>query len=163
MKTISLKTAALLLLAAGCCACGKNNEKCSCEESRERHDYIALPSPIKIEGTSWKLAGIMDVETCKLRELEPKDCGNCFTLTFDTDSTAKGKSVMNEIRLQFLPKLFMTVPTYAYDHEVGDVQLFYDAMKTITSCTVTENELKFCCNEGKNYLLFKKKIFVSLY
>jgi hypothetical protein len=39
---------------------------------------------------------------------------------------------------------------------MGDVRLFYDAMPTITSCTVTKNEIKICYNENQNYLLFKR-------
>jgi hypothetical protein len=149
-----MNIAAILLVLAGCFSCGKEDENCSCGESSV---------PIALKGTMWMFAGIMDVETCKLRELEPQNCDHCYTLTFDTDSTAKGKSVMNEIRLQLLPKIVMGTSTKIDDSENGDVQLFYDAMETIASCTITENELKFCYNDGKNYLLFRKKIFVPLY
>jgi hypothetical protein len=108
-----------------------------------------------LKNTKWKLAGIVDVRTGTLKELEPKDCEKCYTLEFDTDSTAWGTSIMNEIRLKLSPTPFMTVVSFAYDHEMGDVQLFYDAMKTINSCTVTENTMKLFYNERKNFLLYK--------
>ncbi|MDR0581705.1 MAG: hypothetical protein LBG31_01960 [Prevotellaceae bacterium] len=150
MKKIILTTIAILLVIAACFSCGKNDKNCSCGEDSENNEFVSL------EGTQWKLAGIMDVETCNLKELEPKDCGDCYTLEFNTDSTALGKSVINIIFLSLLPKAVMGTATEVYDNEIGDVQLSYDAMKTIVNCTVTENEIKFCCNDGKNYLLYRK-------
>ena len=46
-----------------------------------------------LANTKWKLAGIMDMDTGILQELEPKDCEECYTLTFDTDSTATSLSI----------------------------------------------------------------------
>jgi hypothetical protein len=148
-----MKIAAILLMLAGIVSCGKDDKSCSCEEGGSNE-------PISLESTRWELAGIMDVKTCALRELEPKDCDDCYYLYFNTDSTAQGKSVMNLIFVSLTPKIMFGVMTEVYDSEIGDVQLFYDAMKTITSCAVTENELKFCCNGGKSYLLYKKEEIV---
>jgi hypothetical protein len=75
------KTIAILLILAGVVACGK-------EENNEINT---------LKGTKWKLAGIVDA-TGKLTELEPKDCEQCYTLEFDTDSTAWLQSVSNEGR-----------------------------------------------------------------
>ena len=144
MKTIILKTTAILLILAGGFSCGKDNKSCSCEEGNEGNKPA-------LEGTQWTLAGIMDVETCDLKELEPKDC-DCYTLTFDTDSTAQGKFTGNEICLELLPRLFMSVTS----HGKGDTPVLYDGVMKLTSCTVTEKELRICYNEGRNYLLFRK-------
>jgi hypothetical protein len=54
-----------------------------------------------LAGTQWKLAGIVNTATGVLAELEPKDCATCYTLTFDTDSTAEGTSIMNTLNLGF--------------------------------------------------------------
>jgi len=40
-----------------------------------------------LNGTSWKLVGIMDTRTGSLTELEPKDCKKCYTLMFGTSTT----------------------------------------------------------------------------
>lgn len=147
MKTF-LTTIAGLLMLAGVVSCGEDNDNCSCGESN---------TPIALAGTRWKLAGIVDVKTCKLRELEPKDCETCYTLEFNTDSTATGKSVANITRLYLLPEPLMGIATMVYDEEVGNVRLYYDAMKTISSCVGTKSELKLCDNERNNYLLFTRR------
>ena len=42
-------------------------------------------------GTKWKLVGFYDVEKKELTEVEQqKGCEECYTLNFDTDSTASG-------------------------------------------------------------------------
>ncbi|MDR2139809.1 MAG: hypothetical protein LBP50_09710, partial [Tannerella sp.] len=65
-----------LLLVVGVLIC------CGCK------DELSIPVPLA--GTKWKLAGIVDMETGALRELEPKDCAGCYTLVFDSDHTASG-------------------------------------------------------------------------
>jgi hypothetical protein len=134
-----LSFVAILLVMVSAFTCGKEKE----------NEITSL------EGTKWKLAGIVDMQTGEMTELEPKDCEQCYMLVFDTDSTAWGKSVINDIYVD-LSKPFMTVPTYAYDHKNGDVQLFYDTMGSIGSYKVEKNQLKFFYNSNKNYLLFKR-------
>ena len=51
----------------------------------------------------WKLVGIVDTETDTLKVLEPKDCKECFTLTFNTDYVATVRSInMETITLDLL-------------------------------------------------------------
>ena len=71
MRKYFLLTVVLLLT----CACGSEPEA----PSKPEAGYLT--------GTKWKLAGIVDIETGELTELEPKDCAPCFTLSFDTDGT----------------------------------------------------------------------------
>ncbi|MDR0581706.1 MAG: hypothetical protein LBG31_01965 [Prevotellaceae bacterium] len=154
MKKNILKTIAAMLILAACFSCGKDDKSCSCGEGNENNEFVSL------EGTQWKLAGIMDVETCNLKELEPKDCETCYTIEFNTNSNmAQGKSVRNailfHISLPLPTPIFIHITPMDYENE--DVQLFYDAMETVTSYTVTKNELKMCYNEGRNYLLFRKQ------
>ena len=60
---------------------------------------------ISLKGTKWKLAGIVDTETGDLKELEPKDCDECYTFTFDTDSTAIGWITSNDLIVNLRPVL----------------------------------------------------------
>lgn len=46
-----------------------------------------------LANTQWKLAGIFDTQTNTLKELEPKDCDECYTLNFLSDSTLTGRGV----------------------------------------------------------------------
>jgi hypothetical protein len=149
MKKIILFTSAIMLIMAGMFSCGKDNEQCLCESDKS----VSL---VGMTGTGWKLSGIMDVKTCVLKKLEPKDCDQCYTLVFITDTVAFGYSVLNITNLHLLSKPVMGVSTEIYDHDNGDVRLYYDAMETITSYIITESELKLCYNEGKNYLLFTR-------
>jgi hypothetical protein len=41
------------------------------------------------------------------------------------------------------------------DNEIGNVQLFYDAMEVATSYTVEKDALKIFYNKNNNYLLYK--------
>jgi hypothetical protein len=139
MKKIIIKTAAVLLILAGIVSCGKDDEE-----------------PIKLAGTHWMLEGIVDVETGELRELDIyySDCQNIY---FETDTTAHGCIIANDIYLHLSPQQVFVVITVNEDDDsyTGDVQLFYDVIKTLTSYTLTKDELKLYCNGEKNYLLYK--------
>jgi hypothetical protein len=138
MKKIILQIAAILLVVAGVIACGK-------EENNE----------LSLKGTKWKLAGIVD-ETSKLTELEPKDCEECYTLEFDTDSTALLQSVSNEGKA-YINRVPPILGTQTERGEAGDGYLFVDILYFITSYTLEKNKLKFFYikNEKESYLLYK--------
>jgi len=166
MKTIkTIKNLVLLtstcvavLLAAGC------------DKEKEEIEEI-------IEG-KWKLAGIIDTETGELlRELEPKDCEECYTLTFDTEYTAIAHSinVRTMLNLLNLPAILyeeIYLPTIAvvevYDKDgknyTAEGDTFHRMIYMTTSCEVTFDELKLYtaygfdsvrCNPDTYYLLFK--------
>jgi hypothetical protein len=140
MKKIIIKTAAVLLILAGIISCGKEDEE-----------------PIKPAGTHWYLEGIADVETDELRELEVYYT-TCQYIYFETDTTAHGCITANDIYLHLSPQQVFVVITVNEDDDsyTGDVKLFYDVIKTLTSYTLTKDELKLYCNGEKNYLLYKK-------
>ena len=98
------------------------------------------PTPIPLKGTTWKLAGFVDMKTGKLTELEPKDCAECYTLTFDTDYTAIGKSESEFVMIDLLDldkySLLTTIG------ELYDGDRFRYSMTSIESFTVTSEELK---------------------
>jgi hypothetical protein len=108
-------------------------------------------------GTSWKTVGIMDAQTDSLMKLEPKDCWNCYTLTFDTDTTFSSFSTTNH-----------RSGTYSYEAhnfhiassvgtelgELGDGYLWGGILWSIDIFTRLENELRLYYNKRQNYLLF---------
>jgi hypothetical protein len=144
-KTVKiLNLAAVLLLLAGLIiACGK-------EKDNENNELVSL------KGTKWKLAGIVDVQTGKLTELEPKNCEQCYTLTFDTDSTALLQSVSNEGRA-YINRNPPYLGTSTERGEVGDGNIFVNALYFITSYVRESNELKFFYQKDEKdfYLLYK--------
>jgi hypothetical protein len=112
--------------------------------------------PVPLNGTKWKLAGSVNIETGILKEFEPKDCAECFTLAFDTDSTANGVSVLNGLRIHLWPKPAIILMTDIGDDEIGDAQSYYDAWRTMTSYRIENDELWFLFNNNTEYLLFKQ-------
>ena len=77
MKT--LRFTAILLFAAGMFFSCKNTND-------DDQTTLTNGTDLILKGTKWKLAGITD-PTGSLKVLEPKDCAECYTLTFETDST----------------------------------------------------------------------------
>jgi hypothetical protein len=119
MKKIrnTVLSAVLLMLAGGFFSCNKNgllNELMEGSKSNTNENEISL------KGTTWKLVGIVNAETGELRELEPKHCEECYTLTFDTDITAIAQSINIKLRLDLLN--FSHIGTYL--HEIYNRQLF---------------------------------------
>jgi len=51
---------------------------------------------ITLQG-SWKLIGIVDVQSGELKVLEPKDCDACYTLIFYSDNTFGGRTIKNSL------------------------------------------------------------------
>ena len=111
-----------------------------------------------LANTKWKLAGVMDVNTGVLKELEPKDCVHCYTLTFDTDSIANGVSTSNKLQavLYSSDNKKPVLGTSTFMGETGDGYLFLDAARFVTSYYATSNELKFINDIENYYLLFKR-------
>jgi hypothetical protein len=138
MKKILLQTTALLLILAGMMiSCGKDEIN-------------------SLKGTKWKLAGIVDVQTGKLTELEPKDCEQCYTLVFDTDNTAQGYSSSNVVWVDISASHLIGIATEVGEYE-PDGYIFCDATILVTSYSITNTEIKFFYKkDGKDsYLLYK--------
>jgi len=93
-----------------------------------------------------------------LQELEPKDCEECYSFTFDTDSTATGWSTSNILGVNLRPmvRIFLMTDALGTDFYLEDAILFCNAIEAIVSYELSINGLKFYYNDGKNYLKFKK-------
>ena len=131
--------------AVFCFACKSNNEN------------ETLSS---LKGTQWKLAGIVDSQTGKLTVLEPTDCEECYTLTFDTDSTASVHVITSTFKLD-LSNLnpyvnFEDILRYEqYNGENYEINTFCNNVIAAASFIVDSKQLRLY-NLGGNYLLFKR-------
>ena len=118
-----------------------------------------------LQGTKWKLIGIVDVQTGNLTELEPKDCAECYTLTFDTDNTFNGQIVCNimfgNYEIDYNTGIFRII-NIAFS-EVGCIymmeensysQILWEIQSFILKDAHTRI-LHLYYNENRNYLLFK--------
>jgi len=118
--------------------------------------------PTSLKGTKWKLAGIVDEETGDLKVLEPKDCADCYTLTFDTDYTANVRVVENTLKLDLLnldPNVLfediMIYELYEKDGKKYVVQNFHRMVIAAESYSVkTEQFILYPGGAGLGYLLF---------
>ena len=112
----------------------------------------------ELKGTSWKFAGIIDTLTGELEELEPKDCEECYTLTFVTNTKAEWYGLFfddivlkHELDLHLIGK-----------YEIEDIGRPKGLDKFIRSLyahntksySVNSKELKFINNVDNYYLLF---------
>jgi uncharacterized repeat protein (TIGR02543 family) len=120
---------------------------------------------IILQGTKWKLIGIVDVQTGSLTELEPIDCEQCYTLTFDANDTFSGQMVCNimfgnyEIDynagiFRFIDIAFSEVGCIYMMEENSYAQILRNTQSFIFK-DVHPRVLHLYYNENKNYLLFK--------
>jgi hypothetical protein len=169
MKKIILKTTAILLIFAGFFSCGKEKD----------NDEI-----VSLEGTAWRLAGFVDVQTGILEEIiprkgiladvdgwlklidgEPIDCEECYTLTFIADSVAQGKSLYNQIRVSFFVPIQISSANISFPEkpvsggtEIGEPPTpvrYLNVLRDLSSYICFNNELKLFYNSNKNYVLYK--------
>lgn len=150
-----------LFLAFGC-------EKSPIDGDSGKNDTIVEFDPSSLDGTKWKLEGIVDEQTNALKELAPKDCEECYTLTFDTDSTATVHSITNERKLNLsnLPLSKNPIPDVLYSEYYykdstyyADTDTFWRAVVSAYHYVVISKEIRLYHRDacGKiNYLRFKK-------
>ncbi|MDR1346249.1 MAG: hypothetical protein LBK03_06070 [Bacteroidales bacterium] len=117
------------------------------------------PQSIQLQGTQWKLEGIVNVQTGEMQVLEPVDCEQCYTLEFDTDTTASGKSTTNIFLLNLNMPPYLGIGTEVC--EMGDGYLFTNILCFITSYEHDSENAKlkfFYQREEKNYYLIFKML-----
>ena len=123
---------------------------------KRQPDTDIQPDPTILEGTIWKPKGILDTKTDSLKILQPTDCGKCYTLEFDSDSTANGFCTVNLLYaiLSHDGTAGIVTTTEAFDIR-EDPRMFEDILQTVKSYLHEQNELQFICEDGK-FLLFEK-------
>jgi hypothetical protein len=130
--------------------------------------YKLIWEAIKLQGRKWKLAGMVDSETGVLTQLEPKDCTECYTLTFDTDSTAipRGSNailekldVLHLNPVSILDAMLHCEHYYKDGRQYCDLNYFRGGLKLAYAYEATSDELKLFYsgfyNVKAGYLLFK--------
>jgi hypothetical protein len=123
-----------------------------CKEKDKKEETANLT------GTRWKLVGF--VENGKLIEAEPKDCAECYALTFNIDRTLGTHSSTNGLFGTYsidnnLSTIEITNLGGTKINELLDGKLYVETLLLIQSFSIVNNELKLYYANNKNYLLFK--------
>ena len=144
MKKIIKQTVFLLAMAITVAGC----------DSSEMNKQTSL------KGTKWKLAGIVDAETGEMKVLEPKNCEDCYTLTFITNTIAEmfleeyaGFRERCELNLSKLGEYMIDSRMRPDEGYILVLSLYSHNTK---SYSISSNELKFINDIDNYYLLFKK-------
>ena len=119
-------------------------------------------------GTKWKFVGIVDALSGSITELEPKDCLDCYSLSFYDDNRAYVSLISGWLEID-LRYLMSTSSNYSrciayfednpeiFEGDDMDAVPYWCELHSSTSYTVTDDELKFFSGEDKSrYLLFKR-------
>jgi len=121
--------------------------------------------PESLINTKWKLNGIVDAETGAVTELEPKECRDCYTLSFGTDYTAIVNSIFLPLQLNLLDfganvvsDEILLYEEWYNNTDYEDALDFRKAIVTVGSCAATDDELRLYYNNQEKYLLFKPYI-----
>ena len=156
-----------------CLSCQNQMDGGKTSESEEIiEDDVQLTS---LEGTRWKLEGLVEVGKGIIKEFEPEDCEECYTLTFDSDSTADSRSITDFQRIDLMNlvtsakdvnwEMRLYYERYEKNGKVYDVEKFLLSIAITQSCFATNEELKLfhsgCFDKDlihKNYYLLYKRI-----
>jgi len=149
----------LLIAAIAVAGCSSSIEMNNNGDSSMNKD-----GEVSLKGAKWKLAGRVNTETGDLKVLEPEVCEECYTLTFDTDSTAIAHSINSRLKLNLSkfytpsePQNYMLM-CEKYDKDgidYCDIDDFYRAIIYYTTYTITSDEIKLFYQGDYYYLLFK--------
>jgi len=122
--------------------------------------YLHKAPAEKLLEKKWKTIGAVDVKTGALTQFEPKDCQECYTLTYLNDSLFASYSSANN-----------GFGTYNYEGhnvqvtehfatevmEIGDGIQWNDVLMRVDFFTLLEKELRLYYNDKQNYLLLKQQ------
>jgi hypothetical protein len=107
-----------------------------------------------VAGTTWKLVSIVNTQTGKITELEPRNCDSCYTLTFITDTKVVGLSFSVKIGPIDLSLLGSYVNTYIGEDFDGYKYRRLMFNPNTNSYIVNSTELKIVNKIENYYLLF---------
>jgi len=146
------------------------------DEAPDSLEEWRLVSPA-LQGTTWRLVGIVDVQAGTLTKLEPDDCEECFTLWFETypyysiSFMARAVNVPMWSKCPTISYISSTIhftPSYPcglYMPTVDDTpdgETFLDFIgwkfSALGQFGLKETELKLYSSNKMNYLLFNKKL-----
>ena len=147
MKTFFIRTFALMQGITAATLCVVFFMASGCGKQQTAADY---EEPLtSLAGTTWKLAGMVDTLTGEFRELAPFDCEACYTLAFDTDSTAAVINICTRSRLDLSVSAERNIDRMYFweiydkdDKDYFETVIFTRALSAIESFSATNKELK---------------------
>jgi heat shock protein HslJ len=110
---------------------------------------------------TWKLKGFGNTADNSFKEADPKDCEECFVLTFYDDNTFTGKSIIN----RFVTNYYLSGNNLSFpnginitkvDEITGDGTKFTEALKNVHRYSIEKSMLKLFYSDTE-YLLFYLK------
>jgi len=143
-----------------CLSCDSN---ISNDENNEA-DIELNEDAISLTGTKWKLSGIVNAETGEIKELEPKDCEECYTITIESNNEANIYNINTSLKLNLSNLNPLSEPIdymlrcekyYKDGKDYCDSNDFRLAVISTDSYSFTSNELKLFYIPNYYYLLFK--------
>ena len=147
---VALGIVCMLLFAAVGCETTKEasepDEIEDCEDKIEQCDKDNAEPLTELKGTKWRLVGIVETGVDTLEKLEPKNCEECFTLTFETNRifTARGVRLTFRVDMDNIPDAFPAIPwcDYYNGRWTCDNDLFHNALRGVGSYSATPKELR---------------------
>lgn len=118
------------------------------------------PADNKIIG-SWKCIGFGNAETNNFKDIEPKNCDKCYTITFNTDGTLIGHTSTNNMNGGYVAETSAkTIKITRFGgtkiNELLDGNEYVKAINQINSYLITsEGNLQFFYENQSKYLLFE--------
>ncbi|MDR1737649.1 MAG: hypothetical protein LBR66_02360 [Candidatus Symbiothrix sp.] len=103
-----------------------------------------LEEVFHLQGTQWKLAGLLNLDDNTLQPIQSEDCERCYALTFLSDTFATRMATANQVQVNLnqTPRGIIYIPTEIYEAS-EDAQLFHAAVRKVTSCSYDKHQLKF--------------------
>jgi hypothetical protein len=133
-------------------SCEKPEDVCTCEQP---------VASVQLQGTKWKLEGVVNLQTGEMQVLEPVACESCYTLQFNSDTIGSGRSASNTFYFN-LKQPQDTWMTLAGETGDGDffTYLIFIALHEYEYEHDSENaKFKFFCRyENIEYCLLYKKL-----
>jgi len=164
-------SAVLLMLATGLVSCDRSSSETPPETPNVTEftwEILPMTELEDLEGSHWKLVGIVDAVTGSLKELSPKDCEKCYRIIFDNNTIGNNENgytfflftSINTLRGHYMVDLEtrrIMVSNFGGTRarETDDGDLFYDAFSRVQALLLQENELRLFYNNKQSYLLFK--------
>ena len=109
---------------------------------------------------TWKLEGFGNTSNKSFKEANPKDCEECFVVTFNSDNSFFGKSSINALSSNYVLSDFnLSFPKGIIATEIaenGDGSRFTEAFGTVFRYSIEKSKLKLFYSETE-YLLFHLK------
>jgi hypothetical protein len=126
---------------------------CSSDEEQYKNEAIEPGSKWKCEGVGFK----GNYKLLTFDNISGSNCDDCFTLVFETNYKATGKSTTNAISVDLTSNHPFSISTENAEKDFGET--FCKYAKSVTSYSSKKEELDFYfVNEEKEecYLIYKK-------